>query len=75
MLGPRYWGMSATRVGSENAIESSWFKCSWNLREAVTASPASTFLRITLADIDAISAIPSSKRQPTVSAAITSTKV
>jgi len=72
-LPPVYCG--ATEAGVATAIVISRLKCSWNSRVAVTASPASTFFRMTLADITAISATDNSSMHATVSVTRTSTRV
>ncbi len=53
----------------------SLFRCSWNRRVAVTASPASTFLRMTFADITAIVAMAPSTNTATDSDTRISTSV
>jgi len=72
-LPPVYCG--DTDAGVATAIVISLLKCSWNNRVAVTASPASTFFRMTFADITAISATDKSSMHATVSVTSTSTRV
>lgn len=70
---PVYCGERA--AGLLTAIVISRFRCSWNRRVAVTASPARTFLRMTFADITAMSATDRSNRHATASVARISTSV